>query len=107
MGITRFSKKTGLSIKDWLQTETDVITKLQGRFRFLESGDVHAANILQTQILSLKPMLEKLADYFQSTQKDAKGFIKDPSNLSAALEALAYRERVVRSLIASLEKTNE
>ncbi|HXY88060.1 MAG TPA: hypothetical protein VEG44_06445 [Candidatus Acidoferrales bacterium] len=52
-------------------------------------------------------MLEKLADYFQSTQKDAKGFIKDPSNLSAALEALAYRERVVRSLIASLEKTNE
>jgi len=106
-GLRDFQKKTGLSIKDWLQTETDVITKLQGRFRFLESGDVHAANILQTQILSLKPMLEKLADYFQSTQKDAKGFIKDPSNLSAALEALAYRERVVRSLIASLEKTNE
>jgi hypothetical protein len=63
--------------------------------------------MLQGQPLPLKPILEKLADYFQCTQKDAKGFIKDPSALSAALEALAYRERVVRLLIAALEKLNE
>ena len=106
-GLRDFQKKTGLSIKDWLQTETDVVTKLQDLFRSRDSGDVHDANILQAQLLSLKPILERLADYFQSTQKDAKGFIKDPSTLSAALEALAYRERVVRSLIAALEKINE
>ncbi len=106
-GLRDFQKKTGLSIKDWLQTENDVVTKLQGLFRTRDSGDVRAANTLQAQLLSLKPILERLADYFQSTQKDAKGFIKDPSALSAALEALAYREGVVRSLIAALEKINE
>lgn len=107
-GLRDFQKKTGLSIKDWLQTETDVTTKLQGLFRSLDSGDMHAANILQAQLLSLKPILEKLADYFQHTQKDdAKGFIKDPSALSAALKALVYLESVIRSLIAALEKINE
>ena len=106
-GLRDFQKKTGLSIKDWLQTETDVVTNFQGLSQTRDSGDVSAANILQAQLLLLKPMLERLAGYFQSTQKDAKGFIKDPRALSAALEALAYREGVVRSLIAALEKTNE
>ena len=106
-GLRDFQKKTGLSIKDWLQTETDVVTKFQDLSQTRDSGDVSAANILQAQLLLLKPILERLAGYFQSTQKDAKGFIKDPRALSAALEALAYRERVVRSLIAALEKTNE
>jgi hypothetical protein len=106
-GLRDFQKKTGLSIKYWLQTETDIIAKLQGLCRTRDSGDARAINILQAQLLSLKPILERLADYFRSTQKDAKGFIKDPTALSAALEALAYRERVARSLIAALEKINE
>ncbi|MDD1720978.1 MAG: hypothetical protein LUP95_03230 [Euryarchaeota archaeon] len=35
------------------------------------------------------------------------GFIKDPDALSKALEALAYRERVVHSLVLALGRINE
>ena len=52
-------------------------------------------------------MLERLANYFDSTKRDARGFIKDPGVLSSALEAIACRERVVHSFISALEKLNE
>ncbi len=50
-------------------------------------------------------MRDKLADYFNKTTEDAKGFIKDPHDLSLALKALAYRENTIRSLISSLNES--
>ena len=44
-------------------------------------------------------------DYFNKTTEDAKGFIKDPHDLSLALEALVYRENTIRSLISSLNES--
>ncbi len=106
-GLRDFQKKTGMSVKDWLQTATDVITKLKSLDDSLDTGDMGEVHRLQGQLLSLQPLLERLANYFKSTMKDAKGFIKDPEALSAALEALTYREHVVHSLVSALEKINE
>ena len=106
-GLRDFQKKAGLSVKDWLQTATDVVTKLQSLSRLLDSGDVREAYQLRVQLLSLRPMLERLANYFHGATKDARGFIKDPDVLSSALEAIAHRERVVHSLISVLERINE
>ena len=52
--------------------------------------------------------LERLADYFTKTTKDAEGYFKnDPEALAQALEALAYRERVARSLLSALRALEE
>ncbi len=106
-GLRDFQKKSGLSINDWLQAVTDLGTTLQRLSRSVEAGDVHEANRLRSQLSPLKSMLERLAHYFHSVTKDVKGFIKDPNALAAALDALAYRERVTRSLISALERMNE
>ena len=64
-GLRDFQQKAGLSVKDWIQTAKDVVTKLQSLSRLLDSGDVREAYQLRAQLLSLKPMLERLANLRQ------------------------------------------
>jgi len=101
-----FRKKTGLSIKDCRQTETDAVTK-SGRLSNSGFGRRARCKYTSGAASLVKTDTGETCSCLQSTQKDAKGFIKDSSALSAALEALAYQEGVVRSLIAALEKINE
>ena len=102
-GSRDFQKKAGLSVRDWIQTIGNAIANLQRISQLLDSGDVGKADQLREQLFSLPPMLERLANYFKGTAKDARGFIKDEAALSSALEAIAYREDVVRSLISAFE----
>jgi NAD(P)-dependent dehydrogenase (short-subunit alcohol dehydrogenase family) len=100
-------QRSGLSIKDWVQNGTDLVTQLQNLSRALEAGRKEEAKQIKAKLPFLIYSLEKLADYFQSTREDAKSFIKDPKVLSAAIEALTYREKTVRALISTLERIVE
>ncbi|MGQ9530088.1 MAG: SDR family oxidoreductase [Candidatus Bathycorpusculaceae bacterium] len=97
-------QRSGLSIKDWVQNGADLVTQLQNLSRFVKAGRKEEAKQIKTKLPFLITALEKLADYFQSTREDAKGFIKDSTALSAALEALTYREKTIRALISTLER---
>ena len=88
-----FQQQSGLSIKDWVQSSTDLVTQLQNLYRALEAGRKEEAKQIKQNFLVLINILEKLAGYFQSAREDAKSFIKDQKVLSAAIEALAYREK--------------
>ena len=44
-GLRDFQKKAGLSVKDWIQTANDVVTKLQSLSRLLDSGETCAKRI--------------------------------------------------------------
>jgi len=97
-----FQQRSGLSIKDWVQSSTDLVTQLQNLYRALEAGRKEEA-----KLPFLINILEKLAGYFQSAREDVKSFIKDQKVLSAAIEALAYREKTVRALMSTLERIVE
>lgn len=96
-----FGQKTGLNNKDWIETADSLISQLQN---ISKEGEL---NEFKAKLSWTIAMLEKLADYFNSTTEDAKGFIKDPHDLSLALEALAYRENAVRLLVSSLKEISE
>ena len=100
-------QRSGLSIKDWVQNGNELVTQLQNLSRALESGRKEEAKQIKTKLPFLINVLEKLAGYFQNTREDAKSFIKDPKALSAAIEALTYRENTVRALISTLKRIAE
>ncbi len=100
--VTRdFQKNTGMSVKDWLETASNLVNELDLL--------VHSPNSLEAQAIRgkfpwLKDRLIRLAAFFRKNQNDARGYIRDPEQLTLALEALEQRESVVRALIAALEQ---
>lgn len=101
MWVTRaFRQRTGMSIKDWLETVTELVAELEAA----ETGDTTKIENIRGKLPWLKSNLERLADYFKKNMKDAEGYFKDPKALAEALEVLTYRENTVRSLISALEQ---
>ncbi|MGD2206773.1 MAG: SDR family oxidoreductase [Anaerolineae bacterium] len=101
-----FQRKAGMSIQDWLEVAADLTSELETLARAEETGDTKEANRIRGKLPWLEDNLGKLADYFEKTRQDAKGFIRDPEALDAALEALTHREMAVRSLISALEQVD-
>ncbi len=79
-----------MGIDDWLEVAEELVSDL-------EAGATG-------RLPWLRERLEKLADYFRETQEVVENFIRDPEKLAAAREALAKRERAVRTLISELER---
>lgn len=102
-----FAQRTGLNNKDWIETADNLIFQLQNLSEWMKEGKTEELNKFKSKLPWIIAMLEKLADYFNSTIEDARGFIKDPHDLSLALEALDYREKAVHSLVSSLKKMLE
>jgi len=88
-----FQRKAGMGIEDWLEVALDLVSDL-------EAG----GEGLRAKLPWLRENLEKLAGYFQRTQKDVVSFIRDAEKLAAAQEALARREKAVLALLSELER---
>ncbi len=99
-----FQRKSGMSIDHWLEAAGELVSELEILARAAEKRKSEPARRLRARLPWLQGNLEKLAGYFRKTKKDAEGFIREPQALSAALEALARRERAVRALMAALEE---
>ncbi|MHA1303123.1 MAG: SDR family oxidoreductase [Candidatus Heimdallarchaeaceae archaeon] len=108
MWVTRmFQQRSGMSIKDWIGTVTDLIPELEELEQAIEIGNTAKAEHIRGKIPWLKSNLERLSEYFKKNMKDAEGYFKDPKALSEALKVLAYREKTARSLISALEQVVE
>ena len=99
-----FQRQSGMSVNDWLEVVADLISELDSLAGTAQSGATGEMRRVQAKLPWLKGHLEKLAGYFQKTQRDAESFIRDTQALSAALEALARREEAVRALASALEE---
>jgi NAD(P)-dependent dehydrogenase (short-subunit alcohol dehydrogenase family) len=98
-----FQHKAGMSVDDWLEVVADLAPELKVLEQRTEAGETEETHRMRGKLTWLQDNLEKLAGYFEKTRQDAKGFIRDPEALEAALEALAYRESIARALLSSLE----
>jgi NAD(P)-dependent dehydrogenase (short-subunit alcohol dehydrogenase family) len=94
-----FNRKAGMSIKDWRKTGQDIVSDLEELAR---SGKADGNG--RARLAYAVGKLEVLADYFHSSKENAKGYIKDPAMLSAAMEALNHRENTARSLAKALKE---
>lgn len=90
-----FQQGTGMTVTEWI----DHAGGMSRRLERIQGGEEAAtAPGLATYIA----LLQRLADYLNKQQADARGWIKDPGALDAALAALATREATVREAAGAL-----
>jgi NAD(P)-dependent dehydrogenase (short-subunit alcohol dehydrogenase family) len=94
-----FQQGTGLEVEEWVTQAEDMNRRLQksGTATTTGQSELDVAQ-LATYIISLERMLA----YITKQEGDARGWMKDPAQLQAALQALDERKQTVRRLIAVL-----
>ena len=102
-----FRKRCGMSIGDWLNTISELVSDLEEYDKAKKTGNAEKIKYIYGKLLWVKNNLKRFADYFRENMKDAEGYFKDPEVLSEALKVLAYRENTVLSLITFLEQMSE
>ena len=95
-----FQQGTGLKVEDWVAQAEDMTRRLQKTETASTTAGQSALDVAQlaTYIASLQRMLA----YITKQEGDARGWMKDPAQLQAALQALDERKQTVRQLIAVL-----
>jgi NAD(P)-dependent dehydrogenase (short-subunit alcohol dehydrogenase family) len=95
-----FQQGTGLKVEDWVAQAEDMTRSLQKTETASTTAGQSALDVAQlaTYIISLQRMLA----YITKQEGDARGWMKDPAQLQAALQALDERKQTVRQLIAVL-----
>jgi hypothetical protein len=88
-----YTKRTSLSIQDWLDTLNQLIEQFQ-QSKFKEFFNIYSW---------LNSNLNKLEQHFEKTKEDAKGYIKDPEKLKEAIQVLENRKNTIKYLIKSLK----
>jgi NAD(P)-dependent dehydrogenase (short-subunit alcohol dehydrogenase family) len=100
----KFKGKAGTSIEDWIDTSQELGDILE-RYRDAEkSKELGVQNMIIEKFPWLVKILERLAEYFQSSIDKLKQEIKNPVKAELAAQNLRHREDTVRSLIITLEK---
>jgi NAD(P)-dependent dehydrogenase (short-subunit alcohol dehydrogenase family) len=87
-----YSKRTSLTIQEWLNTINQLIEQFQKK-------EFKTFSNTQSWLIS---NLNKLADHFEQSKEDARGYFKDSEKLNEALKALENRKNGVNTLIQSL-----
>lgn len=87
-----YSKRTSLTIQDWLNTINQLIEHFQKK-------EFNTFSNTQSWLIS---NLNKLANHFEQSKEDARGYFKDSEKLNEALKALENRKNGVDTLIQTL-----
>jgi hypothetical protein len=90
-----FQQGTGMTVLEWLKQAQGMTKQLE---RQTEANAAFDPSSLATYIAQLG----RLADYIKKQEADARGWIKDPEKLKAALAALHTREETVRKQVSVL-----
>jgi NAD(P)-dependent dehydrogenase (short-subunit alcohol dehydrogenase family) len=94
-----FSRKTGMSIKDWMSISADLVRDMEELGR---PGSDCRADAIMGKLSYYIDRVERLAAYFGAQAENAKGYFKDPKQREIALKALAQREEAARAMTAAL-----
>ncbi len=88
-----YSKRTSLSIQQWLDTINQLIKQFQQNdfSTFFNTRSWLNSNLI------------KLEDHFEKSKEDAKGYIKDTEKLKEAIKVLEHRKICVINLIQALK----
>jgi DNA repair ATPase RecN len=86
-----FQQGTGLKVEDWLASAQDMS-------RRLGSATPIEPSALNTYLAQLR----RMAEFIAKQENDARGWMRDPQQLKAALAALAERKATVQKLEQAL-----
>ena len=87
-----FQQGTGLKVEAWVAQAMDMTHRLQsGSAAETEGNGSHLA-LDQARLAAYIASLQRMADYITKQEGDARGWMKDPAQLQAALRSLAPAE---------------
>ena len=97
-----FQQGTGLKVDEWVAQAVDMTHRLQrSGAAEIEGNESHPA-LDQARLAAYIASLERMANYITKQEGDARGWMKDPAQLQAALEALRQRKLTVQQLVSVL-----
>jgi NAD(P)-dependent dehydrogenase (short-subunit alcohol dehydrogenase family) len=105
-----FQQGTGMKVEEWL-AQAQRMTRRLHNLQSVLSDEIHVSlrqpsfdsAALDAYLVSLRGM----ATYITKQESDARGWMRDPAQLSAALDALRQRRETVRRLIEVLEEIQQ
>jgi NAD(P)-dependent dehydrogenase (short-subunit alcohol dehydrogenase family) len=99
-----FSRKTGMSLKDWTAISVDLARDMEELAR---SGENGKAAVIKGKFPYYIARIEKLAAYFNAQAENAKGYFKDPEQRDTAIAALAQRESAALGMTKALRELSK
>jgi NAD(P)-dependent dehydrogenase (short-subunit alcohol dehydrogenase family) len=99
-----FQQGTGLKVEAWLALAQETTSRLERAAADAEAGQV----VLDPSwVESYLGHLRQMVDYISKQEGDARGWIRDPAQLQAALAALRERKESVQSLVRVLDEMQQ
>jgi NAD(P)-dependent dehydrogenase (short-subunit alcohol dehydrogenase family) len=99
-----FQQGTGLKVEEWLALAQQMTGRLE---RALNNARAGQAALDLALVESYPGHLRRMVDYLSKQEGDARGWIRDPAQLQAALAALRERKEAVQSLLCVLTEMRQ
>lgn len=99
-----FQQGTGLKVEAWLALAQEMTSRLE---RALNDAKAGQAALDPAWVESYLGHLRRMVDYITKQEGDARGWIRDPAQLQAALAALRERKETVQSLVLALAQIQQ
>jgi NAD(P)-dependent dehydrogenase (short-subunit alcohol dehydrogenase family) len=96
-----FQQGTGLTVEAWVAQAEDMTRRLQ-QIATATPTTAGQSALDEMQLATYCASLQRMLAYITKQEGDARGWMKDPVQLHAALQALDERKQTVRQLIAVL-----
>jgi NAD(P)-dependent dehydrogenase (short-subunit alcohol dehydrogenase family) len=101
-----FQQGTGMKVEEWLANAQDMTRRLQhvqGALSDQTKGSLEKPSFERSALDAYLGSLRRMAAYITKQESDARGWMRDPPQLNAALSALRQRGETVGQLIDALE----
>jgi short subunit dehydrogenase len=105
-----FQQGTGMKVEDWLAQAQGMTRHLQDLHDALSdqtTGSLRQPSLDRVALDAYVASLRRMATYLTKQESDARGWMRDPAQLNAALDALRQRGETVRRLIEALEEVQQ
>jgi hypothetical protein len=105
-----FQQGTGMKVEEWLalaQGMTRRLQNVQGALNDQTKGSLEKPTFDRAALDAYLVSLRRMATYITKQESDARGWMRDPAQLSVALDALRQRGETVRRLIEALEEVQQ
>ncbi len=105
-----FQQGTGIEVEEWLAQAQEMTHRLQGlqnALRTQTNGSLGQPSFDRAALDVYLISLRRMAAYITKQESDARGWMRDPAQLSAALDALRQRGETVRRLLDVLENVQQ
>jgi NAD(P)-dependent dehydrogenase (short-subunit alcohol dehydrogenase family) len=105
-----FQQSTGMKVEEWLaqaQEMTHRLQSLQSAMNDQGNGLTRQSSLEIAALEAYLVALRRMSAYITKQESDARGWMRDPAQLNAALEALRQRGEIVRRLSEVLEDVQQ